>query len=301
MFFRSLHRAALCAMGALSMLCVTGPAHAAQAKPRPSPAAASVEAAAISLPRLREDAAGKKAMVSIVIDAYAGGAKSPLTTFSLMQKYKITGTVMLTTDSASDPASSWDTIAKWVDAGWSVGSRAVADVDLSGATDDAVVAALAGSAALITKHTGMYPAAFAPPGGKANASITAAARKFYDGMMVSRDAGSDEPMAGFNDIASVDHYAVSRVMLTKNTPASLVCDDVAWAAKDRRWLVIGIGEMSPDEPSDKLGWYQVSPQTLDLILDCVANYRKNGDIGVVAFEEGLRAVPAAVATADAAK
>jgi peptidoglycan/xylan/chitin deacetylase (PgdA/CDA1 family) len=230
-------------------------------------------------------------MITITFDIYS--SINPLSAgVPLLKKYNLPGTLFITTAAMGEEGGpSWADINALARLGWEVGSRADTNEGITTFSDDGVVAALAMSGLLIAKNTGTYPVAFAPPFGKSDARVVAAARKLYDGNILTKDAGDNIPLAGFNRTTQIDHYQISRLMISRDTSVEQACDDISWAAKDKRWLILGFSQVVPEPAGTEEGWYQVSTDNLDSILGCVQLYVQGGLLKPVTIREGLDTIP----------
>ncbi len=236
-----------------------------------------------------EDAqgSGNGGVIAFTFDIY--GTTNPLAqAMPALASHQMPATVFLTTGSIGQVGSpTWDDVKGWIDKGFEVDSRGDSNKTLvtAGITDDAVRVQIIASAAKLARFTGVYPTAFSAAFGKTTDHVTDLVRPYYKLNVLTDDAGSG-PKVGFNDLTKLSPYRVSRLMVTNQTAASDLCEDIAWTARGKRLLVIGFGNIEATASATP-GWYDVSADNFNQILDCTAALVQSGSLKVVTLSDAL--------------
>ncbi len=263
-------------------------------------AASATNDTEIRLPKLREDAKKVEAMVTVTFDVY-GPDNAFSAALPLLEKYDLPATLFITTGAMGGTnMPSWTEIKgltnlradpKKSDSPflYDIASRGDVDDNMTKMDDAAIAASIATSAWKIALETDSRPVAFTAPWNPGDQRTAAAARRLKLTNVSSSDYGSLLG-AGQNHLGSLGPSGVSRLVVTNAAKPEEICDQVAWAANDHRWLVIGFSKVVK-EAVENSQWYDVSYANVDLIFDCIATYAASGVIKPVTLRDGLNALP----------
>jgi len=242
--------------------------------------------------------ASARAASAIVTLTFDNSYESQFTNaLPIMQKYKIKGTVFLETQDMAEETTdgmftmSWPQASQWWQAGWELGSHSISNPDMTTLAGDQAEIEFGVSWALIAKHTEALPYAFASPLGRFNDTLLAALHSLYGAHVATVEGTDTEPFAGFNHGDSVDPYRISRLLVMRDTPAKTICDDVAWAVKEKLWLVLAFDQVVPVPLTTDDGVYQVSTDTLTTIASCVAAEQARGTLKAEGIKQALTGTP----------
>lgn len=263
-------------------------------------AASAASDTEIRLPKLREDAQKVEAMVTVTFDVY-GPNNAFSAALPLLEKYNLPATIFITTGSMGGTSMpSWTEIKGLANVRvdpkkgdspllYDIASRGDIDDNMTKMDDASIAASIAASAWKIASETGTFPVAFTAPWNPGDQRTAAAARKLKLTNVSTSDYGALLG-AGQNHLGGLGPSGVSRVMVTDAAKPEEICDQIAWAANDHRWLVIGFSKVLK-EPNEKSEWYDVTYDEADLIFDCIATYAASGVIKPVTLRDGLKALP----------
>ncbi|MBP9710762.1 MAG: polysaccharide deacetylase family protein [Candidatus Pacebacteria bacterium] len=251
----------------------------------------------LPIPKLRIDAKKRMPMISISFDV-ADKDNALGASLALLKKYDLPATFFLTTGGVGyDGGLSWQEVQNYISLGYEVASRGHTGADMikTNMSADAISASIATSTWNIARETGAIATVFSTAWNAGNDVSSSAARALHLAVVSTSDYGAIVG-AGQNDLAGIGDGAISRVMLTNATDYGEICDKVAFAASDHRWLNIGIMQVVKDPKASAPEWYDISTANLDLVFECISIYANAGLIKPVTISEGLKAIaPAKVA------
>jgi peptidoglycan/xylan/chitin deacetylase (PgdA/CDA1 family) len=218
-----------------------------------------------------------------------------LNAFPIMQKHGLTGTEYVTTrdigGATEDPIwtpMDWSDIRALKDAGWEIGSHTVSDPHLPTLDDKQLVDELHYSSLHIARELGQAPVSFAAPYGEVDARVRTAISKVYQNSATAGDGAGGG--AGINDPAKVDRYAISRLVVTRNTLPEEACEAVDDAAAKKVWLVLSFHQVVDNPRAIPAGDDVVKTSDFEQIMKCISDQVHAGQLKVMNVSDALAAL-----------